>query len=81
MFLYLCPYVCLFYTLGNPRATDHASGRGTISGGPHLHRRLPADLQDLPVKSHGGRQETVGVVPGGHAPGHSECVWSVLLSL
>ena len=71
MSLYEC--VCIF-TLGNPRASDHAPGGGTIGGGPHLHRRLPADLQDFPVKSHGGRQETARVVPYGKPPRHGKCV-------
>lgn len=67
----------LLLTPGNPRASDHAPGGGTISGGPHLHRRLPADLQDLSVKSHGGWQETAAVVPGGQPSGHGNfvCTW------
>lgn len=76
MFFSLYPYVCvcIFFPPGNSGASDHAPGGGTVGGGPHLHRRLPADLQDLPVKPHGGRQETAGVVPGGQPPGHGEFV-------
>ena len=66
----ICVY--FFFTLGNPGASDHAPGGGAVGGRPHVHRRLPADLQDLSVKSHGGRQETAGVVQGGQSPGHGE---------
>lgn len=73
---YVFPVSILVFPPGNPGASDHAPGGGTISGGPHLHRRLPADLQDLPVKSHGGWQETAGVVPSGQPPGHGEFVFT-----
>lgn len=58
--------------LGNSRASDHAPGGGAVGGGPHLHRGLPANLQDLPVQSHGRWQETAGLVPGGLLPGHGQ---------
>ena len=65
--------VCIYITtLGNPRASDHAPGGGAVGGGPHLHRGLPADLQDFHLKSYGGRQETAGVVLYGQPSRHSE---------
>lgn len=66
--------VCCFPTPGNPGASDHAPGGRTVSGGPHLHWRLPPDLQDLPFQPYGGWQKTAGMVPGGQPPGHGELV-------
>lgn len=47
---------------GHTGASHHAPGGGALSGGPHLHRGLPVDLQDLPLQPHGRGQEAPGVV-------------------
>lgn len=50
-------------TSGHIRTSHHAPSGGTLSGGPHLYRGLPVDLQDLPLQPHGRGQEAPGVVP------------------
>lgn len=50
-------------TSGHVGASHHAPGGGALSGGPHLHRGLPVDLQDLPLQPHGRGQKAPGVVP------------------
>lgn len=48
---------------GHSGASYHASGGGTLGGGPHLYRGLPVDVQDFPLQPHGCGQEAPGVVP------------------
>lgn len=62
------------WLVGNPRASDHASGGGTICRGPYLHWGLLADLQNLSFKPYGGWKETSRVVTEGQSSGHSKSI-------